>query len=129
MLTKLLAWIIALAGVIAFCLIYVTAPSPAEDADVLYAGSIFSSDSRCVLLRPSHPDPTQRRLEGTCDGIFRISFDPDGAPDLVGYAVSSHTLRRCASGSLNRTPVRGLPEFAPVTRCFSDAPAPPPQGP
>lgn len=128
--TKFFAWLIALAGVIALVLVFVTAPLPEDDADVLYAGSILSTADGCVLVRPGHADPAQRRLEGTCEGFFRITFDPSGTPDLLTYHATSHVLRRCAAATLQVSPaVGGLPEFVEITRCFADAPELPPQGP
>lgn len=124
MLTKILAWAAALAGVIAFIVVYFSADIPTPNENALYVGPLLSSSDQCVLIRPRHEDTAAQKLQGRCEGAFQVIFSPNDKAHLTTYTFSSFVPRQCARGTLFVAGPGSLPQPIPATRCFLHAPEP-----
>lgn len=121
---KLLAWLTALASVIAFILVYFSSDLPTPNENVLYVGPLLSSSDECVLVRPRQDDAAAQQVQGRCQGVFQVILSPDDKAHLNSYTFSSFVPRQCARGTLLVGGPGSLPQPVPVTRCFRHAPEP-----
>lgn len=121
---KLLAWLAALASVIAFILVYFSSDLPTPNENALYVGPLLASSDQCVLVRPRQEDATAQQVQGRCQGVFQVVLHPDDKADPNSYTFSSFVPRQCARGTLFVAGPGTLPQPIPVTRCFRHAPEP-----